>query len=390
MQKMKTLLISAATLLTTQLFGLSNFQSSKTCQKCHPLIYKEHLGSQHKKASIFSDPIHKAVWDAHPLKKKELYKCAKCHTPNNKEAMAALKEHKKYLPQDNSASREGVSCVSCHKIESIKHNKASNTNILTKDTKKLFSARESEKSVKNKKFQLSRDFFGMVTKKSGSPYHDIDFSNELFYNGNVCMGCHSHKENAHKLKVCDTKLQEHPNTKETNCISCHMPQVKGSFTTMYDSKTHRYHGFSGSIHQAQMLAKYVTIEMQKNDVGFDILITNKANHALLLHPLRIGELQVSIDRNGKTSSLKPVQFVRILGKEDHPAPPWIADKILKDTQIQAKEQRKIHFDYKLQKGDRLSVALGHYIISTKVAKKFGLDEDLTKFILLKEEHFDVK
>jgi len=387
---MKTLRISIAVLLSTQLFGLSNFQSSKTCQKCHPVIYKEYQKSQHKKASIFTDPIHKAVWDAHPLKKKELYKCAKCHTPNNKEAMAALKEHKKYLPQDNSASREGVSCVSCHKIASIKHGELSNTNILTKDTKKLFSARKSEKDKKDKKFQLSSEFFGLVTKKSGSPYHDIDFSNELFYNGNVCMGCHSHKENAKKLKVCDTKLQEHPNTQKENCITCHMPKIKGSFTTVYNSKTHRYHGFSGTIHNPQMLAKYVTITMQKNITGFDILITNKANHALLLHPMRIGELQVSIERDCKKITLKPVKFVRILGKENHPAPPWVADKILKNTQIQAKEQRKIHFNYTLQKGDKLSVTLGHHIISAKVAKKFGLDKDITKFILLKEEEFDVR
>jgi len=390
MPKMKTLLISAAALLTTQLYGLSTFQSSKACQKCHPLIYKEHYASQHTHASIFKDPIHKAVWDAHPLKKKELYSCAKCHTPNDKQALIALNEHKKYMPDNTEGSREGVSCVSCHKIESIEHGKVSNTNILTKDAKKLFSARESEKNVKDKKFQLSSEFFGLVTKKSGSPYHNIDFSNELFYNGNLCMGCHSHKENANRLKVCDTKLQEHPNTKEINCITCHMPKVKGSFTTMYDSKTHRYHGFSGSIHQPQMLAKYVTIEMQKNGAGFDILITNQANHALLLHPMRVGELQVSIERSGQKTALEPVEFVRILGKEDHPAPPWIADRVLKNTQIQAKEQRKIHFNYPLQKGDKLSVALGHYIVSKEVAKKFGLDETLTKFILLKEEHFDVK
>ena len=387
---MKIVLISATALLTTQLFGLSTFQSSQACQKCHPIIYKEHYASQHTHASIFKDPIHKAVWDAHPLKKKALYKCAKCHTPNNKEAMVALNEHKKYMPQDTTSSREGVSCVSCHKIESIKHAKPSNTNILTKDAKKLFSARESEKDVKDKKFQLSHDFFGMVTKKSGSPYHDIDFSNELFYNGNVCIGCHSHKENAHKLKVCDTKLQEHPNTLKENCITCHMPKVQGSFTTMFDSKTHRYHGFSGSIHQPQMLAKYVTIEMQKNGTGFDIFITNYANHALLLHPMRVGELQVSIERSGKKTTLEPIKFVRVLGKENHPAAPWVADKILKNTQIQAKEQRKIHFDYQLQKGDILNVSLGHHIVSKEVAKKFKLDESLTKFILLKEEHFDVK
>jgi hypothetical protein len=379
-----------ALLLTLPLFGLSTFESSKSCKKCHPLIYKEHLESQHKKASIFTDPIHQAVWQKHPLRKKELYKCAKCHTPNDKNALKALQKKQKVVTKKTDAALEGVSCVSCHKIEAIKHQASSNANIITKDTKKLYSARQSEKNQTDKKFELSRNFFGLITTKSGSPYHDIDFSNELFYNGNVCMGCHSHKENAHKLKVCDTQIQKHPNSEKENCITCHMPKVQGSFTTMYDSKTHRYHGFSGALHKTQMLAKYVDISFKKQKNGFDILIENKANHALLLHPLRVGELQVSIYNKEKNKELKKVHFVRILGKNKHPAPPWVANEVLKNTQIQAKERRTIHFDSIIHKGDTIRVALGHHIISKKTAQKFGLDEKLSRFILLKEVSFHVK
>jgi hypothetical protein len=77
-----------------------------TCQKCHPKIYKEYQTSAHKNASIYNDPIHKAIWDLHPAKKKENYKCAKCHTPSDKQLVAS-----KGLPRENPPSYRNLSLV---------------------------------------------------------------------------------------------------------------------------------------------------------------------------------------------------------------------------------------------------------------------------------------
>ena len=123
---------------SVSLFALSQFQSSKVCQKCHPLIYKEHFSSQHRKASIFNDEVHKAVWDKHPLKQKERYSCAKCHTPNDEKLIGALKNNLPAMPVDNQAQQEGVSCVSCHNIKAIKQGVKSNTNSITTNKKILF------------------------------------------------------------------------------------------------------------------------------------------------------------------------------------------------------------------------------------------------------------
>jgi len=381
------------TLTFSSLFGLDQFESSKACQKCHPVIYKEHASSMHSNASIFNDPIHKAVWDRHPLKKKKKYACAKCHTPNDKELINRLKSLQKATPQQNRAQlKEGVSCVSCHNIQSIEKHEKSNKNIITKDKKTLFSARLSEKDIEDKKFEMKQSFFGLVTKKSGSPYHHIDFTNRLYYNGGVCLGCHSHKENAQHFKVCEMDVKEDSMSNEENCISCHMPKVAGSFTTLTESKTHRYHGFTGSIHKPKMLAKYVKIDFNREKDGFTITLFNKANHALLLHPLRVGELRVVIIHNGKKVSLEPKKFMRVIGKENHPSAPWLANEVVKDTQIQAKEKRVVHYNKELQSGDRVIVTLGHYIITQEAAKKLGLEEnrELTKFKVLKEESFSVK
>ncbi len=387
---MKVILTSL--LLISSLSALDQFTSSQVCKKCHPIIYNEYYQSQHKKASIFSDPIHKAVWDKHPLKKKGIYTCAKCHTPNDKELITKLnKGETPALPKDTKAQREGVSCVSCHNIKSIQKHAKSNTNIITKDKHTLYSARKSEKNSNDKKYKMQKSLFGFVTQKSGSPYHDIDFTNELYYNGDVCMGCHSHKENAHKLQVCTSKITQHPNSEKENCITCHMPKVPGSFTTLQNSKTHRYHGFSGTIHKPKILTEYLSLKLEKESSGFNIVIHNSANHPLLLHPLRLGILKITIKRGTNTTALTPVKFVRIIGKNGHPAPPWIATQVLQDTQLQAKESRVIHFDTTLQSNDEVVAQFGYYIVNPKMAKKLGIeDKKSTAFTIFKKELFYVK
>jgi len=378
-------------ILHTSVFALSQFQSSQVCKKCHPLIYKEHYASQHRKASIFNDPIHKSVWEKHPLHKKYKYKCAKCHTPNDSRVIDALKTTKHAEPKENKAQEEGVSCVSCHNIQSIEKHTVSNKNIITNNKKVLFSARKSEKDTSDKQYKTKKSLFGFVTQKSGSPFHDINFTNELYYNGNVCMGCHSHKENEHKLTVCKTLDKAHSNSEKENCITCHMPMVEGSFSTIIQSKMHRYHGFTGTIHQPKMLLKYVDITFEKTNDGFDIKIKNKANHALLLHPLRVGELRVDLHRKNQVFPLKTQKFMRLIGKNNHPTPPWVATEVIKNTQIQAKEIRIIHYNTSIKKGDEIVVTLGYYIITPKAAKKLNIAEGkLSKFKIFKQEIFHVE
>ena len=84
----------------------------------------------HKKSSIYNDPVHKAIWDKHPLKAKEKYTCAKCHTPSDKKLLANLENGDSALPRENDEMQEeGISCVSCHTIESIEEHHRSNNNL---------------------------------------------------------------------------------------------------------------------------------------------------------------------------------------------------------------------------------------------------------------------
>ncbi len=360
--------------LLTLSFVLFASTDTDACKKCHPLIFKEFQTSMHKKSTIREDKVHKAIWDKHPAKAKGNYKCAKCHTPN----LAGQKEH-----------TTGITCIACHTIKSVEEHAQSNKNIYSGKKKTFYSAekgRENEKVLYKQKSSL----FGLSKTTVGSAYHDIDYTNKNFYDAQMCMGCHSHKQNGHKFSVCTTN-EAGVNTDKSNCITCHMPKVDGSATTVRISKQHAYHGFAGARVKPELLSQYLSLGLSKGTNSFDVTINNAAPHNLFTHPLRVVQLRTRLHRDGKTMPLKTHTFVKIIGKNGKPAMPWVADAVIKDTMIKANENRAIHFDTPLQKGDRVEVQLGYFIVNPKVLKKLKLqdDKELAKFHILKAKNFAI-
>jgi len=364
-------LLSLLTLLSIQLSA----NDVKVCQRCHPIIANEFQQSAHKKSTVDEDAVHKAVWDKHPAKAKGHYKCAKCHTPN--------------VPKENQM-HQGLTCLSCHTITNIEEHPKANKNIYETKDKTLYSA---EKGMEDKKivYEEKSSWFGLRTKTVGSPYHDIDYRNRDFYTGKVCMGCHSHKQNGKGFTVCKTDKKGAEDEKR-NCITCHMPKLKGSATTIRESKTHAFHGFAGVRTAPKLLAKYVELSYQKSESGFTITIENRAPHNLLTHPLRVVQLRTTLQRKGKEEALKTETFLKVIGTEGKPAMPWLATEIVKDTMIKANEKREVSFETKLQSGDEIETTLGFYIVNPKAVKKLGLEEhkELNSFHVLKRSYFKVK
>ena len=367
-------------LMTTQTYAALE---NTTCQKCHPVIYQEYQNSMHSRSSIYKDVIHKAVWDKHPAKAKGDYSCAKCHTPSDHNLMNGTSK----LSDNDIQQTEPISCQQCHMIESVEKHAKSNKNILTAKAKTFFAADKALKGTKVE-FKEENSFFGMVTTKTGSPHHDIDYSNEGYYNGDSCMGCHSHKQNSKGFTVCDMEVKQ-GDSKE-NCISCHMPQVKGSLANQKESATHAFHGHN--IHDSipVSLSKYVKLSVKQNVNGFEVNIKNEATHTLFPQPLRLGQLRVSIEREGKTLELKTESFARVIGTNGQPSMPWLADAIISDTSIKAHETRMVNYDTALQKGDTVIVKFGYYMVNPKAAKKLNItDKSATKFIILTRERVKI-
>lgn len=346
-----------------------------TCKSCHPTIYNEFQDSYHKKSTIKEDKVHKAMWDKHPAKGKGDYNCAKCHSP---------------VENSQEQKHEGITCISCHTITDMKEHKISNTNILEKKPKTLYSA---QKGMEDQKiiYKEKTSWFGLIKDTTGSPYHDIDYTNKGYYTGKMCMGCHSHKQNGKEFDVCRTDMEGASNT-ETNCITCHMPQIQGTSTTIKKTKTHAFHGFAGVRNAPEMLSKYIDIDYKKVSSGFEITVHNKAPHDLLTHPLRVVQLKTILKKDGKSTELKTHTFVRALAHEGKPALPWVATGLLKDNMIKANEKRVVSYENTIESGDELEIVLGFYIVNPKAVKKLGLEneKDLSTFKILKNSYFKIK
>ena len=346
-----------------------NFAPSEDCKACHTQIYNEYYTSMHANPTPQKDPIHAAIWAKHPMNlKQNRYSCGKCHTPAADNLDDMKTKGKKAPPMtDNPTHQTGISCAYCHRIQSIELHKKHNTNVISKTEKR---------------------YFATLKKNIESPYHDIATEgNEHMANGNVCIGCHSHKMNKHKLNVCSTNIDNELDG--ANCVSCHMPKVKGTVSNMNKRKEHSFHGFAGSHFHSDMLTQYVDISMLRQIENFIINIDNRTSHALLLHPLRTAVLKVSVTRDGKTINLKDEVFVRVIGHNGKPAMPWIASVTLKNTMIQANEKRSVKYDYKIQKGDIVDVVLGWYLVNPKAIKTLKLENEkiATEFKEYKRERF---
>lgn len=361
-------------LFSTALTGFILAASSITCKVCHPVIYKEYSTSIHANSSIYNDPIFKAVWSKHPLSKEGKFKCAKCHTPNDK----AVANGSTILQPNTIQKSEPISCQNCHQIETIHKGKFTDKNIYHKKEKYFYSANLAKKGEKIL-FKTNSRFFGLINSTTGSPYHDIDYTNENYYNGNMCLGCHSHKKTENGFEVCSLEVKKSQKSQQT-CISCHMPKTLGSFVNLKDSHTHASHAATLRGEQYRHLAKFIDLVINRTENGIRIELKNRANHALFVHPLRLGQLRVSL--NNKL--LKNLNFQRVIGKKGKPTMPWLADSVLKDTTLKAFETRIIDINTTLQKDDKFNITLGYYLINPKAAKKLGIkDKKLLEFRVMK-------
>ena len=374
-------------LLFFSLSAATTFVSSHVCAKCHPLIYQEYMGSMHRKSSTLNDPVHAAVWAKHPLKAKKRYQCGVCHTPSDTRLISALKAGKAALPHaDAIQTNEPIGCAYCHRIQKIEEHKVHNINVIEPEMRRYFAAKGGKTDEKTLKFHTVSSFFGLSKKTEGSPFHTIDYTNPIFADGRMCMGCHSHKRNKLGFAVCETK--GNPTKAKKNCIQCHMPKVPGSFSTITHTKTHTFHGFAGLHNATERLAQSVKLEAKPHDDRLIVTIENQADHRLFNHPLRLGRLKVEVTRGDKSFSLDPVDFYTVLGRDGKPSMPWSATEIVKAHTIEANAKTEIELPFPVQKGDRVTVTLGYFIVNPKAAAKLGItDKSLTTFKRLKSQTF---
>ncbi|HIP02396.1 MAG TPA: hypothetical protein EYG75_02660 [Campylobacterales bacterium] len=351
------------------------FAPNKKCIRCHLDIYIEFKHSKHRHSNILNNAAHKAMWDGNPLSKEQKYVCATCHAPAA-EDIEGLINGTAVAQEGDKSIDDGVSCAMCHRIADI---------------------HPTEKGDKYIVSDKKRVYYGTRESKQRSDYHKIKTDNPIFKNGDVCLTCHTQhkkqklliqKKSGEKYCVFSpvdeniTKISQ--NTKEENCITCHMPQVRGSLTDRFDTPTHAYHGFSALSKKIKDAKKYIDLNLTKHSDSFEIIIHNKITHDIILHPTRLFKLKIYL--NDKV--VKTVEFQKESQDRDTKPLAWLKDEIKYKNNILAKSKKSVKVDIVLKDEDKVRAVLGYHVMKPELAKKIGLkDKKSTEFKILIDERF---
>lgn len=373
---MKKLILLCA--LSTFVFANMHFEKNQQCSSCHPTIYSEYQKSQHANATIFKDKIHGAIYAPHPQHlKKEKYRCAKCHTPTADNLSALVKANNGVTPDiNNETQNEAIACAYCHRIEDTVSGKAMSKNIISKEGKVYFTAKDNPGS---------------------SPFHGIKTNKAIFEDGKMCLGCHARKANKKGFDVCETDINQ--DAPKKNCIECHMHKVDGAPSIMSSSKEHTFHGFPGLHGDLTNLSQYVKLHIAiKDDMKkFGVMIEHNVPHASTLHPLRSAKLDVMItSTDGTVTKMFGIVIDKTIGsiKGESPmsTPPWLATQIIRDTTLAANSKKAYKYAWDLKSGDVITTRFGYYLVKPKALQKFNLqdNEEATKFRVIQEQSLTVK
>ncbi len=315
------------------------FKESKECSECHQTIYEEWEKSMHSMSSPHKDMAHKAVYKKFlgamkKAGKKGNYHCGNCHTPMAGN-LQDLISGKAQPDSNNWKEVEGVGCTFCHRIKSIISGKNFNS------------------------YKINEDGAYYVSNTSMDAPHKTSKS-DLFKDGTVCMGCHSHLINPKGASICVMREEG-----EGNCLECHMKEVDG--VPAIDSKktTHKSHLMMGG-HDLNILKQAVVLDADieagedKSGVLFVKLINKIAHTFPSTNPMRIAFIRIeATDKDGNKiwsnfnkspmEDKKALFFKAFKGGDKVGVPAWKAESIAFDTRLKTGEKREI--EYRLDNKD---------------------------------------
>jgi hypothetical protein len=212
-------------------------------------------------------------------------------------------------------------------------------------------------------------------------------SNENYQNSRVCMGCHSHKYNSFGVEICNTKSE--PTEPASDCIGCHMAKTNGSPVKVDKKGRSNYatHDFLG-IRSNEMVKKAVELQISKTKKGFDLIIKNKMGHTLILQPMRLKYAQTIVERDGKIiwknfkdSPLEDKEATfTVTYKNDagvEVLPPQAKGFLFKNN-LGANQSKTIHYEFSLQKGDKITSQWYSLIVRPELAKELQLEDEFLK------------
>ncbi|MBZ2163491.1 multiheme c-type cytochrome [Alteromonas stellipolaris] len=226
---------------------------SQNCANCHKEIAEQWYSSIHKQAA--SDPTYvKNITLLSENKGIEATRyCEGCHAPVALLTGQLSEGGTHGGIKNTTAFHEGISCLSCHNIESATHLKGVASYRYEPHKPYLFDGYES------KFFSALREYLIRINPSQ----HKTDMAKDILIEPELCATCHvqfmdKEMNNWGWVKMQDeyTAWLESPysmqseqvfaHSKKTRCQDCHMPMVKGNDPSANSEGEFRSHRFIGA------------------------------------------------------------------------------------------------------------------------------------------------
>jgi RNase P subunit RPR2 len=340
------------------------FQSSKTCAKCHLDIYSYWKESLHGDAlgdNIFQSAFMLALKQRGD-EAREL--CLDCHTPTT------ITTGDQMLEQP--ISRESITCDFCHRISEVK----------LEGQNKVELTSEGHK-------------YGPLPSATPPNSHPT-IQSDLFKDSKFCAACHQWK-NENGIAILNTYQEwldgPYPE-KDTHCQNCHMPLVPGSITENgKENDKINSHNLAGghSVTQVAKAAKVKIASVSRVPSGLHVVVevSNVGSGHMLPTgmPTRSLVLEVKmLGQNGVVAERREYVFKRTILDDKYKEIKNDADMILngaiisKDNRIPPGGTASIPFDFAAAPGRQYTITANlRYQYKPLILKEeeisIGMDND---------------
>ncbi|MBI3708048.1 MAG: cytochrome C [Proteobacteria bacterium] len=208
------------------LLAETSYPSASQCAVCHRQIYNEWSSSNHAYASI-SPMFHKFEQAINELASGTVGTfCVRCHQGAGTQRG---EPREKPLWERSAAAREGVTCISCHRVQE-EYGRANGERLIEPGdvSAPVFNAHESTGLGK---VIAENDFYKVATTPAerGSRIHLRALKNEQIGKSEFCLSCHQVAVHPGiKLEVVWEQYRAAPAAQQgVVCQECHMGKVPG-------------------------------------------------------------------------------------------------------------------------------------------------------------------
>ncbi|MFT5123799.1 MAG: nitrate/TMAO reductase-like tetraheme cytochrome c subunit [Kiritimatiellia bacterium] len=241
------------------LFNAEQYPSAKQCAQCHGQIFEEWRSSAHAYASI-SPMFHKFEQTINDLSQGTIGSfCMRCHA-----TVGTTMGEERHIPlwERSQVSREGITCITCHRINEAYSKVNGERRVVPGDIHAAVYGGIGGDGIK-KIIEQKDEFRVAPTKEEAARGMAIHSEGKYFSQLNkseFCVSCHQVAVNAGiKLEVVWDQYRASPAFKEgTSCQDCHMSTSPGKPTgfskgpvavvngkSINSERTHYDHSFVG-------------------------------------------------------------------------------------------------------------------------------------------------